>query len=149
MPCALRISDAASIAMHAMALLALDPRKPLTTRAIAGSFHASEAHLAKVMQRLVKIGLVRSVRGPKGGFTLARDPGSMSLLEVFTAIEGPVGSVDCLFGVPRCDGQNCILGKVMAEANQLLVDHLTRTNLKEISKVFLDGRIELPFLKGP
>ena len=148
MPCALRISEASSIAMHAMGLLALEPGRPLSARAIAGCFHVSEAHLAKILQRLVKVGLLRSVRGPKGGFSLARDAAGTTLLEVFTAIEGPVESVDCLVGVALCDGQDCVLGKVMVEANQLLLDHLTRTNLKEISKVFLNGRIEIPPRQG-
>jgi Rrf2 family protein len=145
MACALKISEGSSLAMHAMGLLALRPAKPLPVRAIAGCFHVSEAHLAKILQRLVKVGLLRSVRGPKGGFSLARAPAETTLLEVFTAIGGRVEGADCLFGVPLCDGQSCILGKVMADANRLLYDHLTRTNLEEISRVFLDGRIELPF----
>lgn len=147
MTCALRISDASSMAMHAMALLAVEPEASLSTRSIASCFHISEAHLAKVMQRLVKVGLVTSVRGPKGGFSLARDPGSVTLLEVFTAIEGPVESSGCVFAVPQCDGTTCILGSVMAEANRMLLDHLSTTDLRSISKVFLDGRIRLPF--GP
>ena len=114
MPCALKISEAASMAMHAMGLLALEPGKPLSSRAIASCFHVSEAHLSKVMQRLVKVGLLSSVRGPKGGFSLAVDPQKVMLLEVFTAIEGPLETSSCLFGVPLCDGETCILGRTMA-----------------------------------
>lgn len=147
MACALRISDASSMAMHAMALLAVEPEASLSTRSIATCFHISESHLAKVMQRLVKVGLVTSVRGPKGGFSLARDPRRITLLEVFTAIEGPVGATGCVFAVAQCDGISCILGSVMAKANHLLLDHLSSTDLETISKVFLDGRIQLPFDK--
>jgi len=133
------------MAMHAMALLAVEPRTSLSTRSIAACFGISEAHLSKVMQRLTKVGLVRSVRGPKGGFSLARDPGSITLMEVFTAIEGPVEAGGCVFGVSRCDGTSCVLGSVMADANRMLLDHLSGTDLRTVSAVFLDGRIELPF----
>ncbi|MGD8375051.1 MAG: Rrf2 family transcriptional regulator [Acidobacteriota bacterium] len=145
MACALRVSDASSMAMHAMALLALEPGTSLSTRAIASCFGISEAHLSKVLQRLTKVGLVRSVRGPKGGFSLARNPENITLMEVFTAIEGPVESSGCVFGVSRCDGTSCVLGSVMADANRMLLDHLARTDLRTVSAVFLDGRIKLPF----
>lgn len=132
------------MAMHSMALLSLNPSRSLSAKAIASCFHLSEAHLSKVLQRLVKVGLLRSVRGPKGGFSVARHPSQVTLLEVFETIEGPTQEAECVFGVPLCDGQTCILGRVMADANALLVGHLERTNLEEISKVFLDGRIDLP-----
>ena len=145
MPCALKLSEASSMALHAMALLALAPDKTLSVRAIASCFQISEAHLSKVMQRLVKVGLVKSVRGPKGGFSVARDTEKITLMDVFTAIEGAVESTSCVFAVPQCDGTTCVLGSVMAEANQMLLDHLSSTNLRAIGKVFLDGRIEVPF----
>jgi len=143
--CALKISDASLMAMHAMGLLALEPRNPLSARSIAPCFRVSEAHLSKVLQRLAKVGLLRSVRGPKGGFSLAVDPRKTTLMEVFAAIEGPVEAGGCPFDVPRCDGTSCVLSNVMVRANQLLLDHLSGTSLREIGKVFLDGRIKLPF----
>ena len=51
-----------------MALLAAHPRERMSAGRIAELLGASQAHLAKVMQRLVKAGLVDSVRGPGGGF---------------------------------------------------------------------------------
>ena len=67
----LKMSEAVSIALHASALLASDPGTKLSNKQIAGRLHVSEAHLSKVLQRLVKVGLVRSMKGPKGGFVLA------------------------------------------------------------------------------
>jgi Rrf2 family protein len=96
------------------------------------------------MQRLVKVGLLRSVRGPRGGFTLAREPAEVTLLEVYEAIEGPVERATCVFGLPTCDGSNCILGCVLVEANQALLDHLSRTRLTDIRSVFLDPRFQIP-----
>jgi len=137
-PCALKISEAASLAMHAMGLLATGASPALSTKTIATTFAVSEAHLSKVMQRLVKVGLLRSVRGPKGGFSLARRSDDVTLLDVFEAIEGPVEPSGCMFGLEDCDGKSCILGRVLFDANQMLLTHLSTTNLKSISGVFED-----------
>jgi Rrf2 family protein len=115
------------------------------SQAIASKFNVSEAHLSKVMQRLVKVGLVRSIRGPRGGFSLTRAPGQVRLLEVFEAIEGPVEALGCLFAAPQCDGKECILGSFLLEANQALLKRLSRTTLKETSRVLLKrGIVSLP-----
>jgi DNA-binding IscR family transcriptional regulator len=55
MPCALKISEAASLAMHAREYAAKREDGPITSREIAHRFEISEAHLAKVLQRLVEI----------------------------------------------------------------------------------------------
>ena len=74
----LRISDAASLGLHTMGLLAGRSTR-LSTQEIARSLGASEHHLAKVMQRLAKMGLVVSTRGPQGGFVLSRPPAEITL----------------------------------------------------------------------
>jgi Rrf2 family nitric oxide-sensitive transcriptional repressor len=63
MPTVLRMSDAASLALHGMVILAEAPERRVSARAIASELDASEAHLAKVLQRLARAGLVESVRG--------------------------------------------------------------------------------------
>ncbi len=69
-----KISDAVALGIHAATLLAVVPGKSYTTRAMADGLGVSEAHLAKVMQRLSRAGIVVSRRGPKGGFVLAKAP---------------------------------------------------------------------------
>ena len=63
----LRISDAASLGIHACALIAENGKKKINVSVMADQLKASKAHLAKVMQRLVKSGIVSSTRGPLGG----------------------------------------------------------------------------------
>lgn len=83
-------SEAISLALHAMELMARERDIVFTAKTLAARLNASEAHLAKVFQRLVKTDLVLSHRGPHGGFRLKREPEEITLLEIFNAIEGPV-----------------------------------------------------------
>lgn len=132
----LRISDAATIGLHAMVLLA-DERKPRTTREIAEAFDFSEAHLSKVLQRLVRSRLLVSTRGPGGGFTLARLPKDISLLDVYEAIEGPLVASDCLLARPLCEGgKDCLLGGLLIDLNNRVADYLAGTKLSHLTGTF-------------
>jgi Rrf2 family protein len=126
MPCALKISEAASLDRE---------NGPVTSREIAKRFEISEAHLAKVLQRMVKVELLHSVRGPRGGFTLTRPPASVTLLEVFEAIEGRFEPSQCLLSSAICDGDNCILGRIVLEANSMLRARLEETTLVDVEAV--------------
>ena len=140
MPCALKISEAASRAMHTLGYLAKREDGPITSREIANRFEISEAHLAKVLQRLVKVELLRSVRGPRGGFSLTRSPESVTLLEIFEAIEGRFEPSQCLLSSAICDGDNCILGKIVLEANNMLRTRLEETTLVDVEAVINSSR---------
>lgn len=75
------ISDATSLAIHALICLSVESKQDRrTTWAMAETLGVSEAHLGKVLQRLGKLGFVRARRGPGGGFNLARAPGEINLL---------------------------------------------------------------------
>lgn len=128
----LRISEAASLALHAMALLAGDERQPRPTRELAETLKVSGHHLAKVMQRLGRAGLVASQRGPHGGFRLARRRGSISLLEVYEAVEGPLPGHTCLLGKPACNGP-CALGGLMQKLGDDVKSYLARTTLGDLA----------------
>lgn len=131
-----RVSEAVSLALHATALLASKPGRSLSTRDIAGRLGASEAHLAKVLQRLSKAGLTTSTVGPKGGHMLARPGGEVSLQEVYETIEGPLTPLKCLFGKPVCIGEFCIFGNTLEDVDATLRDWLANTRLSDVSRVF-------------
>lgn len=97
----LRISEAAWLAIHALASLSYRA-EPVQVARLAEGMGASRAHLGKVMQRLGRAGLVKSVRGRKGGFVLAVQPDTVSVLDVWEAIDGPLGRADCLMEHACC-----------------------------------------------
>ncbi len=130
----LKISEAASLALHSLVLMGSDPLEPLTTNRIASLLGVSEAHLSKVLQRLAREGFVKSMRGPKGGFVLAKPGTSITLLEVYESIEGPVSWNDCLLDAPICGGK-CIFGGLLAEVNRRVKTYLAETTLDQLSDV--------------
>lgn len=131
-----KISEAASLGLHTMVFLAKSGEELASTREIATALQVSEAHLSKVLQRLVRVGLVKSVRGPKGGFLLARSGDEMTLLDVYEAIDGPLEPVNCLLGTPTCRGSACILGGVLQTVNDQVREYLAGTKLSELVNVY-------------
>ncbi len=131
----LRISEAASLAMHTMGVLAAEPGRLISTREMAQRLKVSEAHLAKVMQRLGRAGLVRSQRGPKGGFSLLRRPEDITLLEVYEATEGPLREQGCLLGKPMCNG-HCIMGGLLERVGDEVRDYFANTRLADFKDSF-------------
>ena len=95
-----KLTESANLALHAMMVLAEDPERARDTAAMARQIESSVHHLSKVMQRLQRAGLVTSLRGSRGGFRLAVSPEKVTLLDVYTAVEGKYEIQHCLMGHP-------------------------------------------------
>jgi Rrf2 family protein len=67
----------------------------VNAKRIAEDLQIPSELLAKILQRLAKRKLIKSMNGPKGGYVLAREPGRIMVGEVLRAIEGPLGIVQC------------------------------------------------------
>lgn len=135
----LNLSEASILGLHAASLLAAGEER-LTTGEIASVLSASEAHLSKVLQRMTKAGLLRSARGPGGGFTLNKPAEEISLLDVYEAMEGPLKPQDCLLEARVCAGNNCLFGSSLARMNAQFEDYLRQTTLARVKDVIGDGR---------
>lgn len=81
------LSTASNYALQAMVCLAGHPGEPLTSNRISELVGIRSEYLAKVLGTLTRAGLVRSRRGRGGGFSLARPPEQVTLLEIVRAIE--------------------------------------------------------------
>lgn len=128
----LRVSEAASIGLHAACLLGQSPDEVLTAREIARTLGVSQAHLSKVMNRLQRAGLVRSILGPGGGFELARATSEITLYDVLQGIDGPTGDTSCLFNPPRCEGGGCVIGAISAKVNELVATSMGALTLADV-----------------
>ncbi len=128
-----RITDAASLGLHAMHLLALQPDKRLSVPDIAHALNVSPNHMSKVAQRLAKAGLITAYRGPQGGLQLTRSPESIRLVEIYRAVEGELAPNDCLLGRPACP-RRCILGDMVRSVNRTIRDYFEQTTLADIAR---------------
>jgi Rrf2 family protein len=96
----LRLSKKADYALMAMKHLACTSSVPSTSaREIAAQYDIPIELMAKVLQRLVRTGLLISTQGTRGGYTLSRPPAAISVADVIQAIDGP-------FTVTACSSQN-------------------------------------------
>ncbi len=92
-----------------------------------------ESYLAKIFQDLAKEGIVRSHRGAKGGFSLARPAAQITLREIIEAIEGPIALNRCLAPWEGCDKMDCCpLYPVLARAQASLLAELEKTTLADL-----------------
>ena len=108
----INISEATSIAIHSLALIAkLDRSINATHIAELGGF--SKNHLSKVLQLLVKQSYLRSNRGPKGGFVLIKPASSISLLDIYILFEGEIDKVYKSNNSKVCPFQNDIYGDIV------------------------------------
>ncbi len=114
----LKISDAASIALHAMTYIVFHSNEPVCTKDIAANFGVSINHLSKVLQRLVKAGLLTSIKGPLGGFELTKKCEDITFLEIYEAIDGKLNTGCCLFGKDLCSCETCIMGDFLNKTNK-------------------------------
>ena len=122
------LSDAASIAIHAMVLVAKS-EPSINVIKIADSTKTSKHHVAKVMQRLVKDGFVQSQRGPTGGFSLKRKAEEITFLEIYESIEGKIEISHCMMEVPVCPFHKCIMNNITRKMSEEFVQYLKSQNL--------------------
>jgi len=127
----LNLSEATLLALHSMAIIAKEGEKLVNTKHIAQLINASGNHLAKILQRLNRAGLIKSIRGPRGGFMLSKDSGKISLLEIFESIEGKFKPKKCLMNCDKCPFKNCILGTFHTDVNKRFVDYFGTTYLSD------------------
>lgn len=124
------LSEAASIAIHSLVLIARHEGL-LSVVKISESTGSSRHHVAKILQRLVKDGYLVSTRGPSGGFLLRKEPANISLLEIYEAIEGKIEINACPMNNPVCPFDKCLMGNIVSKLTTEFRDHLANQKLSE------------------
>ena len=129
----LKISDAASIALHAMIELAQNQNKLISVKEISTKLDVSANHLSKVLQRLNKAGFIESIKGFHGGFRLSVDVQNLTFLEIYELFDGKLKNTNCLLSHNECKG-NCIFGDLVASINHQVKEQFEKTKLSDFIK---------------
>jgi len=106
---------------------------PARKQEIAEAEGISADYVAQILVKLKTAGLVRSRRGARGGFTLARDAQSISVADIVSAAEGPIALVSCQSEL--CERTDvCVTRTVWEEASELLRRLLEQKTLAELAR---------------
>jgi Rrf2 family protein len=107
----------------------------LSAKDLAESYGIPPEALAKILQRLVKAGLLQSQHGMNGGYTLARDPRLITAYEVIRAIDGPLFITSCTTVRGECDqSDRCTVREPLRRVNRSIEEVLQRITISEMKE---------------
>jgi Rrf2 family iron-sulfur cluster assembly transcriptional regulator len=129
----MRLTTKGRFAVTAMIDLAMHHGSgPVTLAEISGRQKISLSYLEKLFGKLRRHNLVESVRGPGGGYVLARDMGDVSVTEIILAVDEPIDATQC-GGKENChDDRKCLTHDLWAALNQRIFDYLGGVNLRQL-----------------
>jgi Rrf2 family protein len=106
---------------------------PLQLRIIAKDQSVSVKYLEQLMAMLKSAGIVRSVRGSKGGYVLARSPAHIKISDCFECLEGSVITTECVDGDNYCERKNnCVAKQLWADVQNAVMGVLESMTLQNL-----------------
>lgn len=133
----MKISTRTRYGMRAILELALaHNEQPLQIKSIAERQKISNKYLEQLVAIMKSAGLVRSIRGPHGGYLLAKPPGEIKLSEVFRILEGPVLTVECVDHKEICANcADCITRQLWMQMNDAIFNVLDNRTLQDLADI--------------
>lgn len=126
---AMKLTRASSYALHALSYMANQKGdKPMASHIIAQARGIPERFLLKVLKPLVSTRVLHSVKGPNGGYKLAKDPAKVNLLEILEAVDGPIRGM-----APFAEDQGGVLNNKLEN----ICKHAAETVRKQLENVSL------------
>lgn len=136
----LRLSTKGQYGVRAMFEISLSFDKgPITIKEISERQALSVSYLEQILNTLRRANIIKSVRGPGGGYVLGKDPGDISIGSILRALEGPVAITSCLDpreGCIRVEG--CVthlLWKELGKKIEAFLDDMTLKDLLEGNEI--------------
>lgn len=134
----MRLLASTDFALRLLLRLAAEPSRHRTTEDLAQAVGVPRNHLQKVVQTLAEAGLVRTLRGARGGVLLARPAAEIRLGTVVRHLERGQALVECFRadGGVCCLAPDCRLRGVLAGAREAFLDRLDQTTLADCLPAF-------------
>jgi Rrf2 family iron-sulfur cluster assembly transcriptional regulator len=129
----MRLTTKGRFAVTAMLDLALrGGRRPVTLAGISERQRISLSYLEQLFGKLRRHGLVDSVRGPGGGYMLARAAGDITVADIIRAVDEPLDATQC-GGKENClDEHRCLTHELWATLNTKMFEYLHSVTLREL-----------------
>jgi Rrf2 family protein len=135
-------SRSAEYAIHALTELALLPAGEFAlVKAVAEETAIPSHFLAKLLQDMARIGLLKSTKGPHGGFRLNVPPEEISMLRIVEVIDGPGRFDRCLGGSAECNEKVvCAMHDGWMTLRSRIIDYLGGTSIADLAKALVEKR---------
>ena len=128
----MKLTRASSYALHAVAFMAAQKHdRPVASHNIAQARGIPERFLLKVLKPLVSARVLLSIKGPNGGYRLARTPSDISMLEILEAVDGPIRGVAPLTD-ERNGSLNTKLENICKQSADQVRKHLEKVHVSDL-----------------
>lgn len=145
----MKLSTKGRYAVMAMADLACHTRgKPVALAEVADRQEISLSYLEQLFGKLRRGGLVTSVRGPGGGYLLAREPQATRIADIILAVDEPIKATRCTPGSPRgCHSHKgrCLTHDLWEELGNQIYLYLSSVTLADVCERRVLGTSRLGF----
>ncbi len=131
-------SDTVRYALIALSYLALNRDRLVKVEEIAKVHKIPKPFLAKVMHELSKRGLVYSVKGPRGGFTLTKEPDEITIWDVIKVFGEEYRYQMCLLHAHKCSEFNdnpCVVHDKWEELKSTIVNFFKNTSILDLTGI--------------
>jgi FeS assembly SUF system regulator len=141
----LRVSKLTDYATVIMTVLADTAEGVLSAQDVAARARLELPTVSKLLKQLAHAGLVESFRGVNGGYRLAREPAQITIAQIVTAMEGPIGMTECSAHVGLCDLEShCGVRVNWQRINHAIAHALASVTLADMLKPVLPKRPAIP-----
>jgi len=139
----LRVTKLADYGIVIMTFFAAHRADTCTARDIAGAARLPVPVVSKVLKILVGKGLLVSMRGARGGYSLARDPREISVAAIIRALEGPIAITECN---DQAHGGCGLESGCTVRANWNLINRALRSALEKITLAEMTQPLHQPLV---
>jgi len=131
----MKLTRASSYAIHALVFMAAEkPNRPIASHHIAKARGIPERFLLKVLKPLVSARVLHSVKGPNGGYRLARPANDITILEILEAVDGPIRGQPTFSREESNGSLNRRLEQICTQAAEQVRKQLQRVRISDLAK---------------